>query len=254
MVEIDHPSSDTSSLEKFKLQENFTIAQLYSEVEAWQGTGRFQYRDEKVVDVLAAIIDAGGLMPQVDGDRKIISTTEYRPYAGVYADVHQPVGEELYFQYHDSRYWGDKIRERTLKYGRGSLHTFRPLKGLQTEINWIKKRNRHIPRNPLFFLSPYRLRSDISNNYSILIGIRNIQQETLPVPKFIGLHEKQYSQLIPLETLHIEVPQMHLEETQKYLLSRGVRIPLIAREDGERYSSQFSEESLITGNPFKPAV
>lgn len=226
------------------------IGNLYSQVEAWQGTGRYQYRDGRVMDILDAIIDAGGLTPQRDGDHQVISTTGCRPYAGVYADVHQYNGEKLGFQYHTSRYWAKRIRNRVVKHGWKSVASFHPLKARQVAIEWAKKRVAHPPLNPLKLLSLYDIKSDIPGNYSILIGIRNITTKSLPVSEFIALHEKQYGESIPLENLHLEVPQRYLEKTQNYLSIRGINIPVIARELGERYSAGFSEEALITSNPF----
>ena len=64
------------------------------QTEYWHGTGRYQYRDGKIVDVLKGMIEQGGLLPQRDdidtvGVMDSISLARSRTYARAYADMHE---------------------------------------------------------------------------------------------------------------------------------------------------------------------
>ena len=64
------------------------------QTEYWHGTGRYQYRDGKVVDVLKGMIEQGGLLPQRDdidlvGAMDSVSMARSRTYARAYADMHE---------------------------------------------------------------------------------------------------------------------------------------------------------------------
>jgi len=63
-----------------------TIEGLYGQTYLWHGTGRYQYRDGEIIDVLAKIVNTGGLVPSEDsfdpmGPTKSVSTSPVRIYA-----------------------------------------------------------------------------------------------------------------------------------------------------------------------------
>ncbi len=69
------------------------LQDIQKNTQYWHGTGRYQYRDGKKVDILKSIVNSGGLMPHVDdidlvGKMNSISMAKSRIYARAYADMH----------------------------------------------------------------------------------------------------------------------------------------------------------------------
>lgn len=70
------------------------VGRLYKQVWQWHGTGRYQIREGKVVDVLRQITQSGELTPHRDtfdpiaGEMYSVSTSSSRMYARLYAGMH----------------------------------------------------------------------------------------------------------------------------------------------------------------------
>lgn len=252
------------------------IEDLYAKASYWHGTGRSQYRDGQVVDVLDRIINDGGLVPQKDpfdtktGVGQSVSFSDRRMYSGGYAKMHLAVGENLGYEYMPSEYWGvflqNTIREAmgrnkwetALKAGKILWSHLRERKNPAYLFNIAKSARRwasKVTKEP--YAEPmskvFTVHSDIPGNYPILIGVKEDAFIPSQTAEFISLYEKRAATLIPFQSFtHIEVPQAHIQETQERLNQGGGKdVPVIAMELGEIHSSQFSTVQLIEGNPFR---
>jgi hypothetical protein len=243
------------------------VAELYSQVDQWHGTGRYQvvYEDEgrtrvkEVQDILKHIAESG-LKPQADNFDKLrgrgtssISTTVARPYAMMYAALHN--GNELQYRFHDSKYWTmqtalgafrripEVILEEYRNYGLKGVIEARPTmmrKGKVTDaMNWKKKVDPSI-------LGEFE-------DYPIVIGLREGAFNPVRMSMLIkAYHEQRSHDPIPLDTFsHIEVPLSHMDESKQILEEKGVTLPVIPMEMGEIYSTKFSPRSLVAGTAFK---
>lgn len=251
------------------------IEGLYAGAAYWHGTGRSQYRDDQVVDVLDRIINDGGLVPQKDlfdtksGVGQTISFSDRRIYSAGYARMHLIEGENLGYEYMSSDFLGiflqNTIRDAIgknkwettvraakvlwthLKERRNPAYLF---KIAQSARSWASKVTRQPYNEPMSKV--FTVHSDIQGNYPILIGVKDGAFTPTQTAEFISLYEIRSTTPIPFSSFtHIEVPQAHIQETQDYLGKKGVsNLPVLAMELGEVHISQFSPQQLIEGNPF----
>lgn len=237
------------------------IKTLYRKVGSWHGTGRLE--DNGATDVLKGICDAREIIPHQDSwdptlkTTKTISATKIRPYATHYSDMHlqQNPGELLY---KDPR----KINLATRRRLRTALGVIRHLLYIRRQIlkaapEWIeRKTGRPVGDKETwelvkqFFLG--NLRSNISGDYPILIGLQHNAFETIKTAGYLSTSEVRTDKPIPIEKAsHIEVPLKYMEQTERLLHEGGVPILVLPREFGERYSSEFSTKELLTGRCFE---
>jgi hypothetical protein len=212
----------------------------------WHGTGRYQYSNGVVVDVLKGIAEQGALLPSYDAfdlNRPMtsISLAKQRMYARAYADMHGQGSRET--ERHGSSllwasiYLGDiaieAAREAEAWKPRGYKRMMDHLR-TGNAAEWYKK----VTRTNASVLSLYGHGSDIEGNYPMLFGISK-GIELVDTSRAVGLHEVRTESSIPLELVtHVEVPRERVEETR-----RLIDIEVVAIEDGEAYSSlkKFSE-------------
>lgn len=212
------------------------------------------------MDVLGEILRCGALVPHTDtwdgttGIVKVVAVSALRPYAAGYADMHLRAGDHLEYQYGSTGYWGRRILWRMLVHGGRSLLRF-PLCNLFVRVpEWVEIRvGRRI--SVWKALQFWNLRSSIAGNYPILIGLRD-GSVTSPTQaaRYIHLHEQRSRLPIAVTSIaHIEVPRKYLAETATLLRRSGLAgsIPVIPRELGEFYSSEFSPFELLRGSPFR---
>lgn len=252
------------------------IESLYSQAAYWHGTGRKQYRDGEVVDILDKISNDGGLVPQRDpfdtksGVGKSISLSDRRMYSAGYARMHLTTNETLEYEYMSSEFWGifldntirsamgnnklettvraAKILWSHIKERKNPAYLFKLAKSARSWASKVTKQPYNEPMSKVF-----TVHSDIPGNYPILIGVKDGAFTPTQTAEFISLYETRSTTLIPFNSItHVEVPQANIQETQNRLNQGGVRdVPVIAMELGEVHSSQFSPQQLIEGNPFR---
>ncbi len=247
------------------LAEQATLERLYKRVWRWHGTGKFQYRDGKVRDVLVEIAENNGLRPHKDewdpktGPTESISTSPSRMYAILYATLHSAEGHQLRNPVGTSQDWLNYFfvtslialqTEHNLHHAlfsdEGRKEIGNLLKYDQLVGSWISK----VTRKPLSLPDAFVTGSDISGNYPILIGIREGAFEEQETSGFIRVNERRASSLIKLEDFtHIEVPEASVEETRGFLERAGiVELPVIPIEWGNEVSRTLPVEVLIKGN------
>lgn len=275
-----HPEGIPPDLRKEYEGKKSEIEELYVNAAYWHGTGRKQYKDGQVIDLLNSIVNEGGLTPHNDpfdaktGIVSMISLSDRRMYAGGYARMHIPKSERLRYEYMSDKFWGiflkltarevigrtnlDHIKKigihawTHLKEG-GNLSTLATL-ALNLKKNgrkWVSRITKEEVKKPITEL--FTIHSDIPGNYPILIGVKDGIFTPSQTANYISKYETRANTAIPINGFtHIEVPLAHIQKTQDYLNQRGVgKLPVVAMELGEIHSSQFSPQQLIQGNPFR---
>jgi hypothetical protein len=261
---VDAPPPDL--LEQFAQYET-QIRELYAQVDTWHGLGRYNviYEDtdrttvKEVQDTLTNVLEIG-ILPQPDNFQerlhgrgaKSTSVTYSRPYASIYAYIHD-VGKRVKYRFHNSFHWGKVTALAALKNYPGVVRD-------EWQTNGFKGVNETRPR-------PFRKgkSKDIENwkkkvvpelssdDYPIFIGIQ--QNAFTPVRTSMNIrayHEQRSHEVIPISKFtHIEVPLEKMEEVQSILDQRGIETPLIPIEMGEVYSSKFNSRDLVRKDVFK---
>ena len=216
------------------------IASLYRDVSYWHGTGRMQYRNGKVVDVLESLIAAKALVPEKDkfdlgkGEMTSTSITNRRMYASLYAKMHDTNDPQLKYEYYPKKFWsnvylavvgtlaGNELFPGTTVIDKVKMG----IKFANNWRNWFKKIMRHPPLKP----SLSKARSDIPGNYPVLLGI-NDSVSTTSASDYISAYETRVDKTIPIDCItHIEVPLSQMGRTIDFLKKKGVTLPIISME------------------------
>lgn len=228
---------------------------VYSDIEYWHGTGRYQYSRGAVVDVLGNIARTRTLLPSYDAfdltrPMQSISLARSRVYGRAYADMHG-TGSREKERYGSSLFWacaflGDIAVEASLEtrvwrphgYRRMMDHLFKA-----DALQWYKKLTRASGNT---VVDIYKDGSDIPDNYPVLFGVRRGSIIPSSTSKAVAIHESRSECSIPLDDaiVHVEVPRSRLIETRGVL--GGIAVASI--EDGERWSANFPFSSHIAGN------
>lgn len=239
------------------------IVELYKEDKLWHGTGRYKYSDTgELVDVLAGIIEKGGLVPHKDGwDRKsgtldITSTAHSRMYARLYAAMYMPNGGRITNELGSRELWGyyylvkvgiAAIRE----YGISLRQLIRgDISAAVSDPDRARKWTSKISKEKRTVKEAFLKGTDIQENYPLLLGIKKDALKVAYASDTINLHETRTKDTISLNDVsHIEVPKENLAETVEMLRTAGYSLPVIPIEYGEEYCRKFSLASLVSGRP-----
>lgn len=218
------------------------------QTEYWHGTGRYQYRDGKVVDVLKGMIEQGGLLPQRDdidlvGAMDSVSLARSRTYARAYADMHQNgekgerngsallwsaafIGPLALKIAQEEKVWRSANRQRVKEHFAAS-----------NSAKWYEK----VRQEPTGTLGIFAKGSDIEGNYPILFGVKEGTVAPAKTSDSVAVHEVRSTDPINFADLtHIEVPESRVVETQAMLTEAGYELPVMAIEDFEVYSARQS--------------
>lgn len=247
------------------------IKNCYKEAAQWHGTGRYQYahanetRYENIspsehVDVLESIIREGGLRPHhepfipkmLSMSLPTISMSPFRVYAKLYAGLYLHEKDSLKYSFGTSKFWFRflfiiQILNReflrfifTKKFFKlVSVSTYRDS---QVWIQTIRSTRDTKPFSPF---QGYMIRTDITGNYPILIGIKNTVK-TISLKDSIGRLESRTLDPILLQDItHIEVPLANVRETEDFLKQKNVAVKVIPLEFGETYCSKCPLSKLI---------
>lgn len=218
------------------------------QTEYWHGTGRFQYRDGKVIDVLKGMIDQGGLLPHRDdidlvGAMDSVSLARSRTYARAYADMHENgekgerhgsallwsaafIGPLALKMVHEGKAWRKENRLKMREHFANS-----------NSAQWYRK----VRQEPTGTLGIFAYGSDIQDNYPILFGVKEGVVAPTETSDSVAVHEVRSTEPIGFaEMTHIEVPESRVLETQAMLSGAGFEVPVMAIEDFEAYSARQS--------------
>ena len=223
----------------------------------WHGTGRLQYSNGKVVDVLQNILATGAIRPTQDAyaifsGGKImhsISLTGLRIIARCYADTHgkgyrEPnrYGDALtWTSYHYGLFYA---RLYTLHYRRVKQY-YKAWHRLTHDQNghntWGKKSN----QSAQDVWDIFGLGSDIPGNYPIIFGIKEIKDST-PLSSVFRDYEVRTEKDIDVHCItHLEVPLSDIKQTEELLAKYSVKLPVLPIELGERIASQMPFSKLL---------
>lgn len=218
------------------------------QTEFWHGTGRYQYRDGKVVDVLKGMIEQGGLLPQRDdidlvGTMDSVSLARSRTYARAYADMHENgekgerngsallwsaafIGPLALKIAQEEKVWRSANRQRVKEHFAAS-----------NSAKWYEK----VHQEPTGTLGIFAKGSDIEGNYPILFGVKDGTVIPTKTSESVAVHEVRSTEPISFSDLtHIEVPESRVPETQAMLMEAGFEVPVMAIEDFEAYATRQS--------------
>lgn len=237
------------------------IESSYDQAQLWHGTGKFQYRDGQVVDVLKGIINHGGLTPQDDPylysaapGVQTISTSRARIYSRLYAGLHTEEGQKITNLVGGINRWvGYYLGTFTVnlhkEYHLTSLKRRREFQQQYKTHAAAKKWRSKVMSRPVPLPKLFSIGSDIQGNYPILIGIKRSLVPIEGTPKSIDRHEKRIGESIPMsEFTHLEVPLDKVEETKRQLQKSGRNsAPVIPLEWGEEYSRTLPLHILLNG-------
>lgn len=224
------------------------IETVSKQTEYWHGTGRYQYRDGKVVDVLKGMVDQGGLLPQTDdidlvGKMDSVSLARSRTYARAYADMHEHgekgerngsallwsaafIGPLALKIAREEKVWRSDNRQRVKEHFEAS-----------NSAKWYEK----VRQEPTGTLGIFAKGSDIEGNYPILFGVKQGVVAPARTSDSVAVHEVRSTEPIRFSDLtHIEVPEKRITETQAMLVGAGYALPVMAIEDFEAYSARQS--------------
>lgn len=254
---IDRVATRINKSEPLRPSEREDVKAVFDQTKYWHGTGRFQYRDGKPVDVLEYIARNGKLQPQRDaldftGPMESVSLAPSRMYSRTYADMHgKGAGEKG--RHGSSMLWswvflGDigiealKESHAWTKSGRKNAVEHFNQGGAK---DWYQK----VSQSYMGTMELFRRGSDIEGNYPILFGVRDESVAPVPLSRSVGLHEVRSQEPISLESdiTHVEVPTEKVAETKELLEKYGHEIPVLAIEDCERYVAEMPFSQLVAG-------
>lgn len=245
------------------------LNRCYSEAHYWHGTGRFHYKlkgkskyagvdNSQTFDVLDSIIQCGGLAPKYDPfilvDGKLgesISLSPFRIYARAYAEFNQNENANLEYTYGSTKFWFYFLGILQLLEG-NFLTNFKKLRYMQTNQAFIKK------SQPWFYTfikdsnkfqwkvtNFHKLRSDNSDNYGMLFGIKKEGVHLVHFDPVIERFEARSGKLIMIcDLTHLEVPLNKVKQTEEFLEKKKVNLPVIPLEVSELYCNRFSLKVL----------
>lgn len=223
-----------------------SVRELIEATAYWHGTGRYQYDDSgEIVDVLEGIAAHGGFTPRQDDwemSRQMVSTSfaRDRDYGRLYADMHSPSPMSLERTTPQS----ELVRKYTRGVARQAVSAYFRENGLRATIDkardarqklvlngrWSRKVNSNAPPITKIFT----MGSDISDNYPILFGIKDLPQ-TEEIASYLARFEVRTTEPVLLdECTHVEVPQERVEEVTALLRSQNISLPVVAIEDAEK--------------------
>lgn len=235
--------------------EKYRSALRYTKL--WHGTGRYQHGENGTVDVLAQIVQSGGLRPLPDsyavmlgGDPMMsLSATPLRMIARSYADIHgkgaseeNRYGSALWWaSYYYGPFYAQIFTKNAITIARHYRQWHESTSDENGERTWGKKVN----KNAKHVWDVFGLGSDIAENYPILIGMKE-QSNTAPTPKAIAKAEVRLTHVVPMNDItHLEVPAQNVPETETLLKQNGYDIPVLPIELGEYAASKLAIAELL---------
>lgn len=248
------------SIRQFKESEIKEYRKITKNTRLWHGTGRWQHGEHGITDVMKSFCDAAGLKPARDvyavfggSNQRVVysvSLCRSRMIARSYADIHR-LGWKEENRYGDalmwvSYYYGMFYARLFITSGFKMMRRWKAWRALSHDSNgdntWGKKVNNQA-RN---VWDVFCLGSDISGNYPILIGVKNIDSQ-IKLDKPMSQYEVRANKLINIANIsHVEVPYDKQDEVRKLLHKHDVKLPVTSIELGEYVSSKERFIDLIS--------
>ena len=246
---------------------------IFKKTTYWHGTGFYQYKTlgdskyqkvskTKIFNVLESIIAEKGLRPHQDPwiktqrqYSKSVSTTKFRIYGRLYSELHMNPKNKLEITYGDRLYFAKFFIHYTfanspLKIIFGFIVSSFMKKFATKGQLWARTINSNITSkgNAMsdFINIVGNQKSNIPNNFGILIGINNKGVEPVEMNKYIALLETRSRIMVNMNNFtHIEVPLKNINQTMKFLNKYNVKLPIIPIEIAEVYFSKYNIQDLI---------
>lgn len=248
------------SIRQFKESEIKEYRKITKNTRLWHGTGRWQHGEHGITDVMKSFCDAAGLKPARDvyavfggSNQRVVysvSLCRSRMIARSYADMHR-LGWKEENRYGDalmwvSYYYGMFYARLFITSGFKMMRRWKAWRALSHDSNgdntWGKKVNNQA-RN---VWDVFCLGSDISGNYPILIGVKNIDSQ-IKLDKPMSQYEVRANKLINIANIsHVEVLYDKQDEVRKLLHKHDVKLPVTSIELGEYVSSKERFIDLIS--------
>jgi hypothetical protein len=245
------------------------IIEVLNNTKFYHGTGAYSYmfdttkyegRETGVRHVLDEIL-TNGLIPQRDlfndvfgtGTQRTLSITESREYARCYATLFMYEKDKLRYEYGSSLFWGGIMALNMIKIYQPVIHhidegiTQRNMQDYKKMCEgWsrsFRKDGKYEGKNFLYHLTA---RSDIKNNYGIIIGIKNMP--TIPICyRFLTMSEQRIKTTVnPAEFTHIQAPLKNIEQARIAAKKHNITIPIIPIEFVELINSEMSMNQLLS--------
>lgn len=238
------------------------IEKLMNETWGWHGTGMYQYDSNgDIITVLDSIIDKGGLLPlivdpwlEIEGElRKSVSIAKIRMYARIYAETMQYDSSDIKYLYFSSKFWFWIIGISYFIHSPISIAShilalqFKKNSSIQLDNLISKFRNTESLKRKKFLTKLMNIpKTDIKDNFGIIIGIRNMKSDTFKMDKRYSLYEERLGKRIPLDMIsYIEVPECKVQIVRDKLRNSGLNISVLAIENVERYYSELGFLSCL---------
>jgi len=268
-------TSASSVVDVFSRYEEYLplMEQCYRVELYWHGTGRYHYEytmgsrvgevdTHNYFDVLGSIIKNDGLIPHqdlfvsLDEQKKTISLTPYRMYARCYAEIHQYEKAALLYEYGDIAFWMKIIillqviaLLKNNPFKNYVPRLFKIIKGgnISRNVNgWVGALRSDANKRQLSIRHLDMVRSDIPENYGILLAFKKSSVETVSFDEGVERFEVRTNNKITLSDLsHVEVPLVNVQVTRELLEESSLKISVIPIEFAERYCNKYSLRELL---------
>lgn len=232
----------------------------------WHGTGRLQYQNDTIVDVLQGILKTGELQPKrdvyalaVDGkEMHSLSGTKLRIIARSYADTHghgvneqERYGSSLWWV---SYYYGLCYALLFATHGLVVVRNWSRFEKASRDANGERTWGKKVHRQAKHVWDVFGLGSDIPGNYPILFGLTiDLRRSKIPkVPRALESFEVRILEPVTVtEVSHIEVPRDKVTEVRTLLKQHGYTTPVFSIEIGEWLAAQQEIGELLYPKPLK---
>ncbi len=256
------------------LEEQITLC--FAKTTHWHGTGRYHYDTQgnskysnqlsnKTIDVLAQIITDNGLKPHDDPwvitnmkYTSTISTTEWRMYARVYAELHSSEKYPILYTFGARKdivnffLYYTLLSSPPIAYYKGLGAAFSKKRFGNKGPIWAKTINNSIESKGNAFTDLLDIlgecTSNINENYGILFGINALKLKYAQINPIIAMFETRFTELVSFDHItHIEVPLRKVSEIKALLNEHAIEIPVLPIELCEMYAAnlpiQFSAQN-----------
>lgn len=227
----------------------------------WHGTGRYHYsyqgesryesvNGDELLDVLDSIIRHDGLTPHhdpwIDSGGNTVSLGTVRMHSRLFARAHLYEHDSLLYELGSTKFWVRLYAYFLLAWLLADFNSCRQIlktvfrrsayRNFQTWASALRKPQGKRVVRIQDLIEAKILNSDIESNYPILIGIAKGSFEvmdTIPLT-----HRVEVRSLHPVtlkDFTHIEVPLARVKETEEFLKSKNVSLPVLPMEFVDAY-------------------
>ncbi len=246
------------------------IEELYKKAIYWHGTGRYHYsykgesryesvNGDELLDVLDSIIRHDGLTPHhdpwIDSGGNTVSLGTVRMHSRLFARAHLYEYNTLLYELGSTKFWVRLYAYFLLAWLIADFNSCRQIlktifrrsayKNFQTWASALRKPQGKRVVRIKDLIEAKILNSDIESNYPILIGIAKGTLEVLDTIPLTHRVEVRSLQAVTLKDFtHIEVPLVRVKETEEFLKSKDISLPVLPMEFVDAYLSDIPLKTL----------